>query len=69
MSQVWSHLSASSELRWTVVGAFGVLLRAEAMFPLRPITIDVRNENRMPVASRQFPSVIGAVHLGPTLAF
>lgn len=68
-SQVWSHLSAAGELRWTLAGAFGVLLRAEALFPLRPITIDVRNENRVPVASRQFPVVIGAVHLGPTLAF
>lgn len=68
-SQVWSHLSASGELRWTLTGTFGMVLRAEAMFPLRPITIDVRNDNRMPVASRQFPNVIGAVHLGPTLAF
>lgn len=68
-SQVWSHLSASGELRWTLVGALGVLLRAEALLPLRAINIDVRNENREPVASRRFPRVIGAVHLGPTLAF
>jgi len=68
MTHTWYAASASAELRVAVSGGFGVLLGIDAIAPLRVITIAVADNGSL-VAERRFPSLLGALRLGPTLAF
>jgi hypothetical protein len=68
-SHGWYALSVSAELRFFTRGSFGVLVGVDLILPLRETTVAVRDEFGALSAWRQFPSVTGALRVGPTLSF
>lgn len=64
----WYAASASAELRLAASRTVGLVLGVDLVAPLRVITIGV-SENDALVAARRFPSMVGALRLGPTFSF
>lgn len=67
----WYAGVASAELRLAGSRTVGLMLGVDLIVPLRAIRIAVRDgdDPDVLVAWRDFPSVIGALRLGPTLSF
>ncbi len=66
----WYAVSGGIELALAGNGPLGLTLAVEAVVPLRDLRVVVAGEEPGEiVAQREFPRVIGAVRLGPTLSF